>query len=90
MLRVIYPAVRLVPTEDGPQLRLEWVIRAAHHQPDGWMTMVAKVSPAAAIPVAVKLLRASTNAKKAAELFDHLAAVPGVRLTKATLTEEDR
>jgi hypothetical protein len=88
-LMVAYPTVRIEPTEAGPLMVLRWMVRGAARTPKGWATSRAEVSPAAALPVAWRLVRLGVGATELTELEDVLRSVPGVRVKRMVGVDPD-
>lgn len=82
MIGVIYPTLRLEPTEFGSRIALYWVIRGWTHQSDGWLHAIAQVHRLRSVPTAMRVVRGMRAVQNVAQLEEHMRATPGVRVTR--------
>jgi len=77
---VIYPVLRLEPTETGSRFRVYWTVRGWKREPDGLLVAVARVSHWRAVPTAVGIVWHADGCTLG-ELEESLRGRPGLRVT---------
>lgn len=90
---VVYPVLRIEPTETGSRFALYWVVRGCARHPKGWMSAVGRASHTRTVPVLWQLVRDGLDSPNSAELEAALTGRPGITVSRYTTeidTEEQR
>jgi hypothetical protein len=88
VITLVYPSLRVEPTEAGSRFTLYWTVRGWAHQRDGWLAARARVSHLRAVPPAVRIVRGTRTVGDVAELEEAMRGMPGIDVTHFTVESD--
>lgn len=81
---VVYPVLRIEPTETGSRFALYWTVRGWFRQPDGWLIAVGRVNRTAGVPATWAAVAIGGRNPDLGQMETALRSNPRLRVTSWT------